>query len=318
MEPLPRFLLRIAAFCLTVLLLFGGVLLLSAKEPLRTPLLVLTDSAGYVTSAAAEEVLPHIANVQAQDGATALIVGDSVCAQVFDPFSLCNTAYRIDGSNAAVTLAGYSVLVQQFLQNHPDAADVYLVVVPETFARGFDGRHGYQYVAVPFTLTGLLPAFSAAAREELHAAYGWLMHPALARLTEASPLVKKLTLQAVARRVPEPPAGPLPPLSVDSLRYIQTLCDAHGADFHLLCAPLSDTDGRSQTLAALEQAFRAQGLYEQYSAYFTNVYRYPAADFEPDGIHFSFADTTMEDFAAVIARYQADTGLLAGLVTSYD
>ena len=100
-----QFLLRLAAFVLAALVLFAGVLVLSARQPFSEIFAKLTDSTDYSASAS-EEIGAHIANVQADDGATALILGDSVCWQVFDPFSLCNTAYRIDGSNRAVTLAG--------------------------------------------------------------------------------------------------------------------------------------------------------------------------------------------------------------------
>ena len=84
------FLLRLAAFVLAALVLFCGVLGLSAFAPFSEIFAKLTDSTGYSASAS-EEIGGHIANVQADDGAAALILGDSVCWQVFDPFSLCNT-----------------------------------------------------------------------------------------------------------------------------------------------------------------------------------------------------------------------------------
>lgn len=316
---MPRFFLRVASFCLAVALLFGGMLLLSAKEPFRTPLMLLTASEDYLYSAAQEDVLPHIDAVRDRDYCTALIVGDSMCAQVFGPFVGCNKAYLIDGSNGALTLAGFAALVDLFLQTHPHAADVYLVLTPETFARRVDSEQGYQYVAMPFSLSGTQDALTPDVQARLTGTFGPLMRPAAMALAEASPLVKKLLLACVRQAVPDEPAQPLPELNAQQLTHISDLCAQRGVSLHLLCPPLADTPDRARTLADLEQAFRAQGFYETFSLYFSNVYWYPAGDFEPDFIHFEFdGDMTMEDFAAIIARYQADTGLLQGLVTSYD
>lgn len=315
---MPRFLLRIAAFWLAVLLLFGGVLLLSAREPFRTPLMLLTDSSEYLFSAVQEDVLPHIDAVCDRDYTTALVIGDSVCAQVFGPFTKCNKKYLIDGSNGALTLAGFAALTGLFLQTHPHVTDVYLAVVPGTLSRRIDSRQGYQYVAMPFVLSGRFDSLEPTAQELLRETFPGLLDPDLMRLAEASPTVKKLLFARVDRAVAGVPAALLPAVNVQQLRYMSDLCAARGADFHLLCVPLADTPERRAELADLEDAFRAEGLYETYSLYFSSVYWYPADAFEPDATHFDFdGEMTMEDFAAMIARYQADTGLLQGLVTSY-
>ena len=312
------FLLRLAAFMLAALVLFCGVLGLSAFAPFSEIFAKLTDSTGYSASAS-EEIGGHIANVQADDGAAALILGDSVCWQVFDPFSLCNTAYRIDGSNRAVTLAGQYLLAKAFLDAHPGATDVYLIVTPESFSAGFDAGYGYQYAAAPFAAAGLLGGLDETTRAELTAAYGApFLTGRFARWADASPLVKKLYLNALELVPRQEETGPLTPMAARNLRNLAALCQERGAAFHLLCAPLADTGDRRSTMAALEEAFRAQGLYDSYSAYFTRTPWYDRGLFGEDGIHFDNSVADMDFCAGVVRDIQAATGLLDGLVLSYD
>ena len=312
------FLLRLAAFVLAALVLFAGVLGLSAFAPFSEIFANLTDSTGYSASAS-EEIGAHIANVQAEDGATALILGDSVCWQVFDPFSLCNTAYRIDGSNRAVTLAGQYLLAKAFLDAHPGATDVYLILTPDSFAAGFDAGYGYQYAAAPFAAAGLLDGLDATTRAELNAAYGApFLTKGFVRWADASPLVKKLYLNALEALPAKESEGALPAMAARNLQNLADLCAERGADFHLLCAPLADSEARRTSMAALEEAFRAAGLYDSYSTYFTQTPWYDLALFGEDGVHFDNATADMDFYAQVVRDIQAATGLLDGLVLSYD
>lgn len=312
------FLLRLVAFVLAALVLFCGVLGLSAFAPFSEIFAKLTGSTDYSASAS-EEIGGHIANVQAADGAAALILGDSVCWQVFDPFSLCNTAYRIDGSNRAVTIAGQYLLAKAFLDAHPGATDVYLIVTPESFSAGFDAGYGYQYAAAPFAAAGLLDGLDETTRAELNAAYGApFLTGRFARWADASPLVKKLYLNALELAPAQESAGPLVPLAARNLQNLANLCAERGAAFHLLCAPLADTEDRRSTMAALEAAFREQGLYDSYSAYFTETPWYDPGLFGEDGIHFDNTVADMEFCASVVRDIQTATGLLDGLVLSYD
>lgn len=313
-----QFALRLALWALAVLAAFGGVLLLSAREPFRTPLAKLTASTEY-TDDASREVAGHLANVQAADGATKLIVGDSVCWQVCDPFSLCNTDYRIDGCNRALTLAGQYLLIDQFLLNHPDATDVYLMLGPASFAAGFDSSYGYQYAALPFAKAGLLGRLDGETRAEMNAAYGApFVTAGFAGWVDASPLGKKLYLNALRALQAGEDGGALAPLAARNLRRIEERCREAGAAFHLLCDPISDSEGSLAALAALEEAFRAEGLYERYESYFTQVPVYPAALFQADDTHFDYAQADQDFLAGVLEAIRQETGLLEGLVTAYE
>ncbi len=67
-----------------------------------------------------------------------------------------NEDISIIGSNGAITLAGQYILAEEYLRNHPDATDLYLILLPESLTRTFDTSYGYQYAVMSFAETGTL------------------------------------------------------------------------------------------------------------------------------------------------------------------
>lgn len=309
--------LRTLFFVLLTALGFGLLLAGSGSEPLREPLARLTLSTEY-TDSATLEMEAHIENVRTPDAATKLVAGDSVCWQVFAPFSLCNTDYKIAGSNSAVTLAGQYLLIREFLDAHPAATDVYLVVGPYSIGTWFDALNTYNYAVVPFAKAGLLETLDDATRAELYAAYGRpFVSQAFASWVDRSPLGKKLYLNALTRHSIAW-EGALSDGSARMLRQIDELCAQRGAAFHLLCPPLSDETTRQDSMADLADAMRAAGLYDRFGSYFTQAPYYPAELFPTDGIHLDYDAADIDFMTAVLEQMKQTTGLLDGFVTSYE
>ena len=63
---------------------------------------------------------------------------------------------------------------------------------------------------------------------------------------------------------------------------------------------------------------REAGLYEEFSSYFTSVTWYDPALFQEDGIHFDYSVADMEFFAEVVTTLARTSGLLDGIVLSYE
>ena len=313
-----QFLWRLAAFALAAAVLFAGVLGLSAVKPFSGILAKLTASTGYDASVA-EEMGAHIDSVRTPDGADALILGDSVCNQILDPFRLCNDQYRIEASNRAVTLAGQYLLAKAFLDAHPDAADVYLIVTPDSFVACLGSGIAYQYAVAPFARAGLLDGLDSETLAELRADYGApFLTGTFARWADASPLVKKLYLNGVDADDPLQNEGVLSDVARRNLENLAQLCRDRGAALHLLAAPEADTPDRRNAVAQLEQAMREAGLYEEFSSYFTSVTWYDPVLFQEDGTHFDYSVADMEFFAEVVTNLARISGLLDGIVLSYE
>ncbi|MEE0800544.1 MAG: hypothetical protein U0L91_04615 [Gemmiger sp.] len=310
---------RAAVFLVLLAVLWAAVMAGSAVEPLRTLLAELTDSTGY-SDAPAEEIAENLALVCTEDDAAGLIIGDSVCNQVFGPFQDCNEDWTVAATNRAVTLAGQYLLAEQFLDAHPQAEEVWLMLAPDSFAADFDANYGYQYVVTGFAPYGLLSHLDAETRAELARAYGApFLSEGFVRWINASPLGRKLYLNALVdlgggldRE------GALCPMAQRTLDRLETLCREHGAAFHLVCDPLASTEYRQTSLAALEQAFREAGLYDRYAGYFTDVVWYDPGLFGPDGLHFDYETSDLAFFADVVRDLQQATGGFAGMTLQYD
>jgi len=89
----------------------------------------ITYSTGYTRSGSAD-VRTFIQKVREDNEATKLIVGDSVARQLFEGLQEENPDYCIATCNQALTFAGQYLLIDSFLENHPNTTDVYLCVVP--------------------------------------------------------------------------------------------------------------------------------------------------------------------------------------------
>ena len=124
---------KVLLFILLEVVVLIGIDFLSMTDTFRMPLAYLTNSEEYVTTnVGAAEIIPYINKVQEQSDATKLLVGDSVCAQMYNGLQQYNEDVCIVGSNAAITLSGQYILIHQFLENHEQATDVYLILIPSS------------------------------------------------------------------------------------------------------------------------------------------------------------------------------------------
>ncbi|MDD4849863.1 MAG: hypothetical protein PHO10_04090 [Gemmiger sp.] len=303
------FLALLAAGC-------AGVLYLSSTNLLRGFFTDITDSGAY-SYASSDSILPYITQVQTPDATTKLVVGDSVCWQVFDPLKACNPVYSIAGTNRAVTMAGQYLLAAAYLESHPAATEIYLVVGFEAFSSGFDATYGYQYAVLPFAQAGLLGGLDATTQAELKDAYGsFFLHPGVVRWLDRSPLAKKLYLNFLAARLPQGSAEPVNALSVRCLQRLYDLCAAKGVALHLLSPPVADSPERRQTAATLQASFEKTGMAALFPEYFADIPYYPAEEFR-DGTHLADAFSNMAHLTVILDKMKADTGLLGDFVTSY-
>ena len=309
-----RFLCRLLAFAALFVLLCGMVAAVSAVEPGRSLLTNLADAEDY-TSTASDEILPYIARAGEKPQATRLIVGDSVCWQLFDPFEPGNPGYVVAGNNRGAAMSGQYLIAKRFLQAHPGATDIYLVGTPELFSAELDAEYGYQYAVLPFVETGLLgelpPATLARARKN----YGGLfLQPAVVKLVNRSPLVKKAYLNWLSATL-KTEGSAVSDTTAECLPALQELCRAQGVALHLVCVPTADTEGRRAAVEALRAA--AEGaLAQPLGDYLASVRYWPSADYGDDETHFSYELATAEFLGGMIAQYQTELGLFPDYVTA--
>lgn len=298
---------------LAVLLLLD---LLSAKPPFRGWLAALTKSSDYPVGEM--EVDDAIRKVEKQSAATKLVIGDSVCKQLFDGLAEKNEDYCFAGNNRAVTMAGEYVLIKDFLEHHENIKEVYLLVGMDALQAELDVDFGYQYVVLPFGNAGLLPEFKEETEREMKELYGafFLQEPVIKLVGESS-VNRKLYLNYLKdtgmRKSAEEINGKISENTARYLPEIAALCKENGVDFYLLPTVIADEEDRHSQAELLEKSVVEQGLEIYFTEYFCNITYYPSEQF-CDGVHFGGEFDNQRAFNEKIREVYVEKGYLSGLV----
>ena len=291
-----KFCLQLLAFIFLVGMVLVGILLLSAHEPFRRALMIMSNAEDYGNDST-EGITPYIERVSSPSKYTKLIVGDSVCRQLFNPFQKNNNAYCTVGSNQAITMIGQYLLIREFLEYHQNTTDVYLVLCSIEGNGLNHGMGAYQYLSIPFTKAGLLDNVLPKTKDELDDKFGSIfMKPKVIEFIDDSPLAKKLYLNSFKDQYYDNTA-----MSFEYLQMIINLCTEKGAKLHLLHSPMKESSyediqvQREKDLSACKN----EGVREYIEEYYGSVTFYPDEYFA-DGIHFGAEYKNEEQLATYI------------------
>ena len=296
-------------------LLFLGFEYLTISEDYRYFMARVTDSEEFITvNTGSDEIKPYIAKVQEQNGYTKLIVGDSVCHQMFNGLQEYNEEYCIVGSNAAITMAGQYILIEQFLENHEQVTDIYLIILPSALQSTFDTQYGYQYTVMPFVETDTLKLLDDNTIRQMESVYGKLfMDEKIVRLIDRSGFNRKVYLNELADRVKVKSEGPVSNASVQYLEKIKMLCEAKGVSLHLLPGPFMDTEQRHTLVDdKIRTAYEETVLQDYFPDFLNQVQFYPEEQFA-DGIHFGGDYANQQAYNEKIREMYMEKGMLEGL-----
>lgn len=300
-------------FLLLFLLVFMGFDILSMTDVLREPIASITDSEDYINgNVGAEEIIPHIKKVQEKNTYTKLIVGDSVCGEMYSGLQSLNDVYCITGTNAAITMAGQYLLVQQFLENHEHVTDVYLFVIPTSLESRFSLSYGYQYVVMPFIETDLLENLMPETRRELQQVYGnFFVQKWVATCIDKSAINRKFYLNILQKYGTESNQDAFFCISVPYILKMKELCEAKGATLHLCANPVSDK--KKSMVQEFEKKYKDSELYTYFPDYLSQIAFYPEEHFR-DGTHFGGEWRNQAAYNDKIRIFRESTQLLQDLV----
>lgn len=277
-----RYCLKGLLLIIIVCVLAGTAFLLSAKEPFRTILMYATNSEEY-DNEPSEEIISYIREVQENSDYTKLIVGDSVCHQLFISFQKYNEVYCTVGSNQAVTMIGHYLLIREFLESHPQTTDVYLVLSSVTGTGLDSGELAYQYLVIPFSETGLLQNVSEQTKEDLKYKYGeFFTKPEVIQFINHSPVAKKLYLNSYTNVEYDSII-----MSFEYFGLIMKLCKERDINLYLLHSPMQESSReimqqeRERNLAACT----SDSMRYYIERYYESIVYYPDSFFS-DGVHF--------------------------------
>jgi hypothetical protein len=303
--------IKTVLFVLFGLLIFAGVVVLSAI-PGANQFFAAAAGADAELCSGYTDVAPAIAAVQEESQARKLIIGDSVCRQLFSELQEQNPDYCIAGTYCTVGLTGQYMLANEFLKSHPDATDIYLVMRPQSMSAQLDSQKAYMYAVAPFVIADTIEALDGETKNEMRRMY-WRY--GVNRLTASaivnSPMLAKVYLNKLQTEhfVDSQPASGVSEISVQYLEKLAQLCEEHQVKLHLFAAPLPDNDvnrAMVDNVTAQTAGTAVEGLVQE----LCSTVVYCDETFYLDGQHF---DSEQIDFKEVITWIQQENDDLLDL-----
>lgn len=309
-----RFFYNLFGLSVLFLAFFICFLLLSAQNNLRMPIAELTDSSDYAyEDFGAKEIIPFVERAQKKSEHSKLIIGDSVCHQIFDRYYDSNNEYCICGSNQAISLSGQYIIAKEFIENHDNVTDVYLVLTMSSLATEYGAQLGYQYAVMPFVLTDTIDNLDETTIKEMYRTYGgFFCQKPIVRLIDQSPLCMKLYLNMLAKEKEWFPTGTGKAISDVSGKYlyeIQMLCEKENVTLHLIAGPHADSENNHKTENRIRDELLVNEKNKVLENYLNQITYYPENLFK-DGIHFDksvvdevFFDSISQELIPDFKRY---------------
>ncbi len=309
-----RFWLKFISICAAVAVVMSLFEVLSYSDDYSMPVARITDSDTYLTHMDGPDwIVPLIKKVQKDDGSEILLLGDSVCRQMFMDVADINEEVCVVPAISPFTMCGQYILTKLYLDNHRDATDVYLIMVPmDDVMIDFDIGFAYQYVVMPLVETDTLDMLDPDTVNELTYLFGEeFMRSDIVRKVDNSGLNRKLYLNYVKKHVKNDYEHSLEDsVYIRYLKKIKKLCDDNGVRLHFMPAPVPDMDTYHEITDNLAPAYFAEtGLDEIFPDYLGMVKYYPEEMFS-DGVHFGGKYDSREEYNKIIREMYGATGLV--------
>ena len=307
-----KFYSKITVFLILLVVLLGMVDYVSMQDPWRKVLAKYTDSEEFISvNVGASEIKPYIEKVQTKDDTTILIIGDSVCRQMFNELQQYNADICIAGSNAAIAMTGQYILAEEYVENHPNATDIYMFLLPGSLRATFDTKWGYQYTVMPFAETDTLKLLDDNTIEAMESVYGkFFMKPLVVELIDKSAINRKLYLNMLADTKEGYQQETSYEIAEQYIKKIYDLCQENDIELHLYPGPV--VESQRAAIETMKEEYAKTWLYTKFPDYLDKVLFYPDEQAR-DGVHFGGEYASAEYYNEKIRKIFEGSKLLEDL-----
>lgn len=295
-------------FAAIILVICAGIVFLSTRDFCKGMIARWTASEEFMDESG---IQPKFESVRQEDGTTRLILGDSICNQMFGRLAGYNPGTSFQATNAAFMITGQYLLLEEYLKHHENVTDVFLVMHPLPLTRTFDMEWSYRYGVMTYVEAGVLDYLDENTIEALAGVYGGLfLKKGVVQLVEDSPLIRKLCLSYLyANREDYVQSSPFE-ISDQYVKKMYDLCEARGARLHLYPAPVAEY--YREQVEELEQSYGGTWMSSQYPDYFKDILYYPD-EWTSDMSHFDGEHAAPESLDRTIGEAYGQTELFQGL-----
>lgn len=214
--------------------------------------------------------------------ASVIVLGDSVCAQIYDPRVRQEPIVSL-ASNYGVSMIGQRILLEEWFKSNPGNRKgmVVLLMIPSSFGNTLDGEFTYSNLIKPFWRSEWRDRFDEEEQGWIKAfPYYWISQiPCVVLSNWCPPRWPKFSKKT------DRPKNPIAQVSVKEIRRISGLAQEHGMSF-VIKASVSRESSRGLDYKAMQSQIASEHLDEWFRGYFDSIQYLPDRDFR-DKIHLS-------------------------------
>ena len=299
-----RFFGKGVLFVSIICFLCAVIVSMSMKEPYKAVIAKWTDSEAYMGDSG---MLPCFEQVRKDDRTTQLVIGDSICRQMFAGVSECNPQMSIQATNAALMITGQYLLAEEYLETHPKATDVFLVMHPMAIIRTFDTEWSYRYAVMTYVETDTIEHLDENTLDDMAGVYGrFFMRKEVVNVIENSPMMRKLYLSYININRSEYVQSSPFEIADQYVKKLYELCEEKDVTLHVYASPVSESfRERSEEL---EEIYGMTWMSSQYPDFFQDILYYPD-EWSEDASHFSGEYAEREELDRIIEMAYEGTDL---------
>ena len=294
----------LAKFTILISFIFALVLLLeflSMNDSTKMVVAELTNSSDYLSEGSGtSDIIPMIESVRENDDTTVLVIGDSIARQMFTAMKDDCPEARIACVNAAINISGQYMLACEYLDNHPNATDVWLFAHPLTLTRTYDLDLGYGYAVMPFAIEGTLHYLEDETIDQMAYVYGrWSLNGSFASLVDRSAVNRKLFFGYMRMHYSEYEQTNAYEITSLYILKLKELCESRNVTFHFYSSP--STEYYREKIEESRADFENSSLSDLYPDYLDSVYYFPT-EWSKDSTHFGGDYASREVYDRVVSE----------------
>lgn len=233
----------------------------------------------------ASEVFHVIRKAERNSGLPAVILGDSVCNQLWtqkeDSPNLVHLA-----CNQAITPAGTYLLLKRYLEHNPQTQEVFYIICPQTLGNDLNLDYTYQYFVIPFFNGENVKLLDEDTTQKIYDRFGKLF--ADSEYIKSVMLNNNLFMEKYIAHINRKPKRKyirrLSPTTAIYLPKMMELCAERNAKLSILPLPIPDTP-ENHDWDNFRKDINTFGLDDALGNFTEKIHYYPA-DWFRDGVHF--------------------------------
>lgn len=211
-------------------------------------------------------------------GVKKLIIGDSVCKQLYDNFEYNDSLYSL-ACNQAISMVGQYILLDAFLKNYTesDLLEVVLIYRPSSFRNNLDQSYTFNYFLKPFYFKKNDVYFSPLVKGQIKNIPNYY-------LVKIPFIRKSRWSSAYNRKGDDPNNFTISAISAQYLMKMHEICIQNRVRSFTIICPYMSNQFQTEDFKSFDDEVRKYGLTDFFKGYYDSIV-FLEKELFIDGIH---------------------------------